>query len=192
MPALRAGVLLALACTAGCSDLIHNDRPDPAALERAIAAAGPPMPLDVALALGCPADDDSGGLSPCEQCRVRSALAAYRRGEVRAIVVSGGPAHNRFIEAATMGAELVRRGVPASAVIEEPGALTTWMNLRLSKRLMRQRGLTTALVISTAAHLPRARRFVEWYGIPARYRACDDEVAAPSAEAAVTPPATSR
>ena len=30
-----------------------------------------------------------------------------------------------------------------------------------------------ALVISVAEHLPRARRFVEYYGVPTTYMACD-------------------
>jgi uncharacterized SAM-binding protein YcdF (DUF218 family) len=162
-----------LAAVAGCTDLTHNDDADPAALARTLAAGGPQGTLDVALALGCPADDETGNASDCERCRVKSALRAFRDGEVRSIIMSGGAAHNRFVEADAMGRLALARGLPEGALHYEPRTLTTWMNLRFSQRIMREHGMKTALVISTAAHLPRARRFVEWYGIPARYRACD-------------------
>jgi hypothetical protein len=178
---------LASAVGAGCADLFHNDRSDPVALARTLAAPGPPGPLAVAVALGCPAEED-GQLSACERCRVDSALSAYRRGEVSAVILSGGAAHNRFIEAEVMGQALLAGGVPPGSVFFEPLALTTWTNLRHAQRIMRQHGMQTALLISTAAHLPRVRRFAEWYGIAARYRACDrDEPAA----AAGTAPAAS-
>lgn len=172
----KAAACLALCAAvpgAGCTDLIHNDDADPVALSRTLAAEGPPGTLDVALALGCPAEDDSGEASLCERCRVKSALRAFRDGEVRYVLMTGGAAHNRHVEAEAMGRLALARGLPADRLLYEPRALTTWMNLRFAQRIMRERHLETALVISTAAHLPRARRFVEWYGIPARYRACD-------------------
>lgn len=168
--------LAALTAAGGCADLIHNDDADPLALARTLSAQGPQGTLDVALALGCPADDDSGDASLCERCRVKSALRAYARGEVRHVLMTGGAAHNRHIEAEAMGRLALSRGLPPEALHYEPRALTTWMNLRFARRIMRERGLQTALVISTAAHLPRARRFVEWYGIPARYLACDQDL----------------
>ena len=157
----------------GCADLVHNDDADPVALRRTLESGGPQGTLDVAIALGCPAEEDTGRASMCERCRIKSALRAYRDGQVRAVLMTGGAAHNRFIEAESMGRLALERGLPPEALIYEPRALTTWMNLRFAQRLMRERGMKTALVISTAAHLPRARRFTEWFGIPARYRACD-------------------
>ena len=174
-PALRSIALAVVgAIGGGCADLIHNDRSDPVALARTLAAPGPEGPLAVAVALGCPAEED-GRLSACEKCRVDSVLAAYRRGEVGAVILSGGAAHNRFIEAEVMGQALLEAGVPPGAVLYEPRSLTTWMNLRYAQRIMRQHDMKTALLISTAAHLPRVRRFAGWYGIAARYRACDGE-----------------
>jgi uncharacterized SAM-binding protein YcdF (DUF218 family) len=173
---MRAALTLAALAAAGCLDVTHNDRGDPAALARLLADPGP-VPaggrLDVAIVLGCPADAESGAASLCQRCRVKSALRAYRANEVAAVIFSGGAAHNRFVEADVMAELALRQGLPAQAVVREPRALTTWMNLRYSQRLMRERGFRNALIISTADHLPRARRFAEWYGIAARYRACD-------------------
>ena len=166
-------VVSVVAPVAGCIDLIHNDPAGGEQTRRILDEPGPGRKLDVALVLGCPADDDTGALSDCERCRVKSALRAYRDGEVDAVLMSGGAAHNRFAEAEVMGEAAVRRGLPANALVLEPRALTTWMNLRFAKQLMHEHGFRTALIITTAAHVPRARRFVDWYGIPARYRACD-------------------
>ena len=66
-------------------------------------------------------------------------------------------------------------GVPEAAVLREGSALTTWQNVRFSQRILRAKGLRTVLAISTADHLPRARRFLEYYGVRASYRACDRE-----------------
>jgi vancomycin permeability regulator SanA len=168
-------VLAAAIASSGCVDLTHVDHADPRAVESAL-ASGPRGPLDVAIALGCPADDDTGRSSTCERCRVKSALRAYRDGEVGAIIMSGGPAHNQFVEADAMGDLALARGLPPEALERDRRALTTWMNLRYSQRIMRDRGWRTALIVSTSDHLPRARRFAEWFGIAARYRACDRDL----------------
>ncbi len=172
---VSALALVNVLALAGCLDFTHNDAPDPSATRALLEARDPPLPVDLAIVLGCPASDEDGALSLCERCRVKSAVRAYRAGEVSAIIFSGGAAHNRFVEAEVMGDEAVRRGVPPDRVLREGRALTTWMNLRLSQRIMRERGARTALIVSTADHLPRAKRFADWYGIRARYRACDLE-----------------
>lgn len=141
----------------GCAayyDLFQRDQSRPAALAEALRLPRPAV-TDVALVLGCPALDD-GTPSLCLRCRVHAALAAYRRGEVRAVLFSGGAAHNRFIEAAVMAREAERQGLPRSVILLESESLTTWQNLRLSRRIMEAHGLHTALLISTRDHLPRA------------------------------------
>jgi uncharacterized SAM-binding protein YcdF (DUF218 family) len=168
---MRRRIAATLFALSGCVDLTHNDAPDPAKLHAALAAGGGTH-ADVAIALGCPTDE-AGDPSLCERCRVKSALRALRAGEVDAVIMSGGAAHNQFIEAQAMGALALRRGLAPGALLLEPRALTTWMNLRNARRLMREHGYRTALIVSTANHLPRARRFAEYWGIDARYRACD-------------------
>ena len=80
-----------------------------------------------------------------------------------------------------MGDLAVRRGVPAADVLREGRALTTWQNVRFSLRILGANELATVLVISTADHLPRARRIARFWGLDdahARYFACDRDLPA--------------
>jgi uncharacterized SAM-binding protein YcdF (DUF218 family) len=77
-------------------------------------------------------------------------------------------------------------------VLSEPRALTTWQNVRYSAHLLRERGLETVLVISTADHLPRARRIARFFGLDDRrtgYAACDRDLPMDLDADVVSPPA---
>jgi uncharacterized SAM-binding protein YcdF (DUF218 family) len=128
--------------------------------------------------LGCPAAPD-GAPSPCERCRVKSAVRQYRRGTVGKLIFSGGAAHSSLVEADVMGELALRRGVAAGDVLRERRALTTWQNVRFSLAILRANALFTVLVISTADHLPRARRIARFWGLDdahTRYFACDRDL----------------
>ena len=170
---LAAGVVSSSGCAAWY-DLFQRDKPRPELYAEAQAQPKPPA-TDVAVVLGCPANPD-GTPSLCLRCRIKAALAAYQRGQVRAAIFAGGAAHNRFIEAAVMAREAERQGLPRAAILLESESLTTWQNLRLSRRIMEVHGLHTALLISTRDHLPRARRFADYYQLPTALRACEDTV----------------
>jgi vancomycin permeability regulator SanA len=131
--------------------------------------------MDVAFVLGCPANPD-GTPSPCQRCRVDMAVEKFRSGKVRNLLFSGGAAHSPAVEADVMGDLAVASGVPAAHVLREGQALTTWQNVRFSERIARARGFRTVLFVSTADHLPRARRIARFYGLDDRrtaYVACD-------------------
>jgi uncharacterized SAM-binding protein YcdF (DUF218 family) len=170
----------AAAGAVGCADLRDVLLPyrQAAAEIDAILARAPSARYDAALVLGCPASFD-GTPSPCERCRVKTAVRAYRRGQAGVLVFSGAAAHSPHVEAIVMADLAVARGVPRERVLTEPRALTTWQNLRRSSRLLRERGLRTVLVISTADHLPRARRIARFYGLDdahTGYLACDRDL----------------
>jgi len=159
----------------GCAawhDLFQRDKSNAAVLARAMAAPRPPQ-TDVAIALGCPARED-GKPSECLMCRVNASWAAYKMGLVRAVIFAGGAAHNRYIEAAVMAKEAARLGLPKEAIFLEPESLTTWQNLRFSRRIMEKQGFRTALLISTRDHLPRARRFADYYDMSTALLGCED------------------
>ena len=172
----RALLLLLLAC--GCTDLRDVFRPyakHPEEVEALLAEQTPLPHYNAAMVLGCPALPD-GTPSPCERCRVKSAVRQYRHGAVGRIIFSGGAAHSPAVEADVMGDLAVRRGVPAANVVREGRALTTWQNLRFSARIMKEHGWQSVLIISTADHLPRARRIAQYYGLDdahTGYFACD-------------------
>jgi vancomycin permeability regulator SanA len=135
----------------------------------------PKQPIDVAIALGCPANPD-GTASICERCRVKTAVRQFRKGTIRNLIFSGGAAHSPDVEAEVMSDLAVARGVPADHVFREGRALTTWQNLRFAARILRDHGWQTVLIISTADHLPRARRIAQYYGLDdsrTGYIACD-------------------
>lgn len=173
MRALLCGLVLTM--LPGCAawyDLFQRDKPRPSLYAEAMALPRPAQ-TDVAIVLGCPAVSD-GRPSPCLRCRIRAALHAYRTGTVRAAIFAGGAAHNRFVEAEVMATEALRQGMPASAIFQEKESLTTWQNLRFSQRIMKENGFQTALLISTRDHLPRARRFADYYQLPTALWACED------------------
>jgi uncharacterized SAM-binding protein YcdF (DUF218 family) len=117
---------------------------------------------------------------------VKSAVRQYRRGTVGKIIFSGAAAHSPAVEADVMGDLAVRRGVPGSDVLREPRALTTWQNVRFSLAILRAQALATVLVISTADHLPRARRIARFWGLDdahTRYLPCDRDLPPDSDEA---------
>lgn len=165
-------VCVALAGCAGWHDLFQRDRPDEATIVAALRLPAPAQ-TDVAIALGCPTEDD-GRLTPCLRCRVAGAVQALREGRVQAIIFSGGAAHNRYVEAAAMASAARALGLPGDRLLIEGASLTTWQNLRFAKRIMEAHGFKTALLISAREHLPRARRFADYYGVPAALAACED------------------
>jgi uncharacterized SAM-binding protein YcdF (DUF218 family) len=111
--------------------------------------------FDVLIVLGYPADSD-GNPSPTELARVSEAVREYERGVAPRMILTGGAAHNRFVEAQVMARVAEAQGIPADMIVEEPKAHNTIENACDSLRLMQIRGWQSAEVISSANHLPRA------------------------------------
>jgi vancomycin permeability regulator SanA len=169
------GVTLCLAACADARDLLRPYAANLAEAKRVRELPWPSAPIDVAFVLGCPSDPD-GSASPCQRCRVKSAVRVHRKGTVTNLVFSGGAAHSPHVEADTMGDLAVKRGVPTAQVFREGRALTTWQNIRFSLAMLKQRKWRTVLFISTADHLARARRIAHFYGMrdeTTGYLACD-------------------
>lgn len=110
--------------------------------------------FDVLMVLGSPADAD-GNPTPTELARVTEAVNEYERGVAPRMIITGGPAHNQFVEAEVMARVAEAQGIPAGAIVEEPTARDTIENACDSLRIMRRHGWESAEVISTASHLPR-------------------------------------
>jgi vancomycin permeability regulator SanA len=166
----RLGAVVLAACSvtlASCADardLFRPYVPNEAEMREVLSQPRPAPVIDVAIALGCPANPD-GSASLCERCRVKTAVRQYRAGQVRNLLFTGGAAHSPDVEADVMADLAIRRGVPPEHVFREGRALTTWQNLRFSERIARAQGFRTILFISTADHLPRVRRMARFYGI---------------------------
>ncbi len=111
--------------------------------------------FDALMVLGSPADSD-GNPTPTELERVTEAVDEYERGVAPRMIITGGPAKNRFVEAEVMARVAEAQGIPAGAILEERTARNTMENTCDSLRIMRSYGWESAEVISSASHLPRA------------------------------------
>jgi uncharacterized SAM-binding protein YcdF (DUF218 family) len=107
------------------------------------------------IVLGSPADGD-GNPKPTQLSRVTEAVREYQRGVAPRLILTGGPAHNQFVEARVMARSAEADGIPASAIYMEPEALDTIHNACYAARIMKAHGWRTAEVVTSAAHVPRA------------------------------------
>jgi uncharacterized SAM-binding protein YcdF (DUF218 family) len=110
--------------------------------------------FDVLIVLGSPADAD-GNPTPMELERVTEAVDEYERGVASRMIITGGAAHNQYVEADVMARVAEAQGIPAGAIVEERTALDTIQNACDSLKIMRRHGWESAEVISSASHLPR-------------------------------------
>lgn len=111
--------------------------------------------FDTLIVLGYPANPD-GTPSPEQRERVLEAVREYKSGIAPNIIMTGGPAHNQFVEAHVMATLAATEGVPASAIVEEPQAQNTIQNIYYSSQIMQAHNWHSAEVVSSPAHLGRA------------------------------------
>ncbi|WP_058187189.1 YdcF family protein [Terracidiphilus gabretensis] len=111
--------------------------------------------FDAIIVLGYPADND-GNPTPEQLARVTEGVHEYERGVAPRLILTGGSAHNHIIEAESMARVARAQGVPQSAIVLEPRALSTIDNACYSARIMKQNGWRSAEVITSNYHLPRA------------------------------------
>lgn len=111
--------------------------------------------FNVIIVLGCPADPD-GSPSPVQRERVSEGVRQYRAGVAPMLIMTGGAAHNRYIEAKVMASIARAQGVPSTAILEEAQAQNTIQNAYYSVQIMKVHGWRSAEVVSSASHLPRA------------------------------------
>jgi len=125
-----------------------------------------PARSDVGVVLGAYTD----GFEPSHPlaARLRVAIALYRQGYIRAIIVSGGQGKNETVpEARSMKRFLVMNGIPSEVVHEERMSTNTWENLYHTSAIMRDRGYQTAVIITSDYHLPRALAVARMLGMEA-------------------------
>jgi uncharacterized SAM-binding protein YcdF (DUF218 family) len=111
--------------------------------------------FDAIVVLGTPADSD-GNPTPNQLARVTEAVHEYERGVAPRLILTGGAAGNRFVEARVMARTAEAHGIPASSIFIEPEAMDTIQNACYSARIMKSHGWRSAEVISGDYHLPRA------------------------------------
>jgi uncharacterized SAM-binding protein YcdF (DUF218 family) len=136
--------------------------------------------FDTIIVLGYPANPD-GSPSPEMRERVLEAVREYKAGVAPHIIMSGGAAHNKYIESHVMLSFAFGQGVPLSALLADSHAQNTIQNIFYSASIMRQENWHSAEVISSPDHLPRAAMVlsafnrqnpmaaIDWHTHPSRW-----------------------
>jgi uncharacterized SAM-binding protein YcdF (DUF218 family) len=91
--------------------------------------------------------------------RIAHAADLYRAGKVRLIIASGGAmpwTPEQHTEAKIMAGFLEAWGVPAHAIVIESSSRTTQENAARVADIWAQQGFKSGLLITSAAHMPRA------------------------------------
>lgn len=110
--------------------------------------------LDAIVVLGTPSRLD-GTPSPEQRERVLEGVREYKAGVAPHLIMTGGAAHNHFVEAHTMAQFAASQGVPSSAILEESRAQNTIQNIFYSAQILHQQGWSSAEVVSSPYHLGR-------------------------------------
>jgi uncharacterized SAM-binding protein YcdF (DUF218 family) len=118
--------------------------------------------FDTIIVLGTPAKLD-GTPSPEQRERTLEGVRQFKAGIAPHLIFTGAAAHNGFVEAHVMATLAEAEGVPPDAIIEEPLAQNTVQNIFFSQRIMAARGWTSAEVVSSPSHLPRASLILEHF-----------------------------
>ncbi|MBN3386846.1 YdcF family protein [Clostridium botulinum] len=113
---------------------------------------------DVIIVLGYPAKKD-GSVSPILRERINKAAKLYNEGIAGVIICTGGAVSNNHVEADVMAQSLIELGVPDCSIIREKLAKGTYENLVNSKKIIQDRGLKTAVIVSSPWHLRKASSY---------------------------------
>jgi uncharacterized SAM-binding protein YcdF (DUF218 family) len=118
--------------------------------------------FDTLIVLGTPSLAD-GTPSPEQRERVLEGIREYRAGVAPRLIMTGGAAHNNFVEAHSMKLFAISQGVPADVIIEEGQAQDTIQNIYFSNEIMQQHNWRSAEIVSSPSHLPRTALIVMHY-----------------------------
>ena len=90
--------------------------------------------FDTLIVLGTPCTAE-GEPSAEQRERVLEGVREFRTGVAKHMIVTGGAAHNQFVEADCMKRLAVEQGVPSDSVVEEKQAQDTIQNIWFSKAI---------------------------------------------------------
>ena len=102
---------------------------------------------DVILVLGCP-NAENGDPAPCQITRADMAVDLMNAGFGSRFITSGGAVHNAYVEADTLKALLIERGVPAASIWTDTLAQHTDENLYYGATIMAAEAWQSAVVVS--------------------------------------------
>ena len=106
--------------------------------------------------------------SPIFEERIRHGVEVYNRGLAGTLIFTGGFGEGSKSSESVVGRDwALAEGVPASAILIEERSHTTHQNLSEATRLMKARGLQSAIIVSDPLHMKRSIRMARDLGIDA-------------------------
>lgn len=118
--------------------------------------------FDTIIVLGTPANLD-GTPSPEQRERTLEGVREFKAGVAPHLILTGGAAHNQFVEAHVMATLAIANGVPPGAILEEGEAQNTIQNIFYCQQIMAVHHWTSTEVVSSPSHLPRAALILEHF-----------------------------
>jgi SanA protein len=103
--------------------------------------------------------------------RIYAAVALYRAGKVRKIIVSGDNGTESYNETDDMRRELIKRGIPEDDIVNDHAGFRTLDSVVRSKSVF---GQSRILIVSQHFHLQRAIFIARAHGIDAVGFSADD------------------
>lgn len=97
--------------------------------------------------------------------RIDLAEALYLAGRAPRILISGSALDGKVSEAQMIARLLRQRGIPDSAILLENNSRNTYENARFTDIIMRGQKLKSALLVTSAPHMPRAAGSLQKRGI---------------------------
>jgi vancomycin permeability regulator SanA len=124
------------------------------------------FPCEVIIVLGAAVWPD-GQPSPALRRRVAHAVQAFRADQGRRLLMTGGMGKHPPAEAHLMRQLALDAGVATSCILVEDRATSTLQSALRCSRILRQRGWSTALIVTDRYHLRRALLVFRSLGIQA-------------------------
>ncbi|HEY7071652.1 MAG TPA: YdcF family protein [Acidimicrobiales bacterium] len=106
--------------------------------------------------------------SPVLEERLQHALDLYQSGIANTIVVTGGKRAGDRCTEATAGADyLLANGVPDANVLRENQGANSWESLAAAARILRERDMTRAVLVTDGYHALRVEAIADELGLDA-------------------------
>ena len=124
-----------------------------------------------------------GRPSPVLRARLDHAAALWERELAPVIAVTGGKAPgDRFTEATASANYLLSRGVPDDAILREVSGRNSWESLAATAAFLRERSITSVLLVSDGFHAARIKGMADELGLSARVSPAEDSPISGSVE----------
>lgn len=119
---------------------------------------------ECAVVCGYPAAED-GKPSPEMKKRVEAAVEIWKKGKADVLIMSGGAAANRHVEAEVMAEYAKKLGVPEEKILLEKNSVSTYHNMMYVKQLMDEKKIKNCVVVTSGWHLRKANHYAQKMGM---------------------------